>query len=178
LAGSLLFAVGNSSDMFILLRAKNLGMGTAAVILLYVLYNVVYSAGSLPLGGLSDRVGQFPVVLTGYALFAAVYLGFAAAGSGWTLAALFAVYGLYIAATEGTSKALIGRVIPAGERASALGLYYTATGLASFAASAVGGVLWSVVGPWATFAYGAAAAAVAAALMLVGRGKVRRSLAG
>jgi MFS family permease len=178
LAGSLLFAVGNSSDMFILLRAKNLGMGTAAVILLYVLYNVVYSAGSLPLGGLSDRVGQFPVVLTGYALFAAVYLGFAAAGSGWTLAALFAVYGLYIAATEGTSKALIGRVIPAGERASALGLYYTATGLASFAASAVGGVLWSAVGPWATFAYGAAAAAVAAALMLVGRGKVRRSLAG
>jgi MFS family permease len=178
LAGSLLFAVGNSSDMFILLRAKDVGMGTAAVILLYVLYNVVYSAASLPLGGLSDRVGQFPVVLTGYALFAAVYLGFAAAGSGWTLAALFAVYGLYIAATEGTSKALIGRVIPTGERASALGLYYTATGLASFAASTVGGVLWSAVGPWATFAYGATAAVAAAALMLLGRGKVRRSLAG
>jgi MFS family permease len=178
LAGSLLFAVGNSSDMFILLRAKNLGMGTAAVILLYVLYNVVYSAGSLPLGGLSDRVGQFPVVLTGYALFAAVYLGFATAGSGWTLAALFAVYGLYIAATEGTSKALIGRAIPTGQRASALGLYYTATGLASFAASTVGGVLWSAVGPWATFAWGASAAVAAAALMLLGRGRVRRSLAG
>jgi len=178
LAGSLLFAIGNSSDMFILLRAKDLGMGTAAVILLYVLYNVVYSAASLPLGGLSDHVGQFPLVLTGYALFAAVYVGFAAASSGWALAALFAVYGLYIAATEGTSKALIGRAIPTGERASALGLYYTATGLASFAASTVGGVLWSAVGPWATFAYGAAAALVAAALMLLGRGKVRRSLAG
>ena len=178
LAGSLLFAVGNSSDMFILLRAKDLGMGTAAVILLYVLYNVVYSAGSLPLGGLSDRVGQFPMVLTGYALFAAVYVGFAIAASGWTLAALFAVYGLYIAATEGTSKALIGRAIPTGERASALGLYYTATGLASFAASSVGGVLWSAVGPWATFAYGAAAGLAAAVLMLLGRGKVRRSLAG
>ena len=178
LAGSLLFAIGNSSDMFILLRAKDLGMGTAAVILLYVLYNVVYSAASLPLGGLSDHVGQFPLVLTGYALFAAVYVGFAAASSGWALAALFAVYGLYIAATEGTSKALIGRAIPTGERASALGLYYTATGLASFAASTVGGVLWSAVGPWATFAYGAAAALVAAALMLLGRGKVRRSLTG
>jgi len=178
LAGSLLFAVGNSSDMFILLRAKDVGMGTAAVILLYVLYNVVYSAASLPLGSLSDRVGQFPLVFTGYALFAAVYLGFAAAGSGWTLAALFAVYGLYIAATEGTSKALIGRAIPTGERASALGLYYTATGLASFAASTVGGALWSAVGPWATFAYGAAAAVAAAALMLLGRGRVRRSLAG
>jgi MFS family permease len=177
LAGSLLFAAGNSSDMFILLKAKDVGMTTAAVILLYVLYNVTYSAASLPLGGLSDRIGQYPVVLTGYALFAAVYLGFAAAGSGWTLAALFAVYGLYIAATEGTSKALVGRAIPEGRRASALGLYYTATGLAGFAASTVGGVLWSAVGPWATFAYGAAAAVAAAALMLLGRGRVRRALA-
>ncbi len=177
LAGSLLFAAGNSSDMFILLKAKDVGMTTAAVILLYVLYNVTYSAASLPLGGLSDRIGQYPVVLTGYALFAAVYLGFAAAGSGWTLAALFAVYGLYIAATEGTSKALVGRAIPEGRRASALGLYYTATGLAGFAASTVGGVLWSAVGPWATFAYGAAAAVAAAALMLLGRGRVRRAIA-
>lgn len=177
LAGALLFAVGSSSDMFILLKAKAVGMTTAAVILLYVLYNVTYSAASLPVGGLSDRVGQFPLVLTGYALFAVVYLGFSAAGSGWTLAALFALYGLYIAATEGTSKALIGRAIPAGERASALGLYYTATGLASFAASTVGGALWSAVGPWATFAYGAAAALAAAVLVLLGRGKVRRALA-
>ncbi|MCX6373268.1 MAG: MFS transporter [Actinobacteria bacterium] len=177
LAGALLFAIGNSSDMFILLKAKDIGMGTSAVILLYVLYNVVYSAASLPLGGLSDRVGQYPLVLTGYALFAAVYLGFAAAGSGWAMACLFAAYGLYIAATEGTSKALIGRAIPTGARASALGLYYTATGLASFAASTAGGLLWSTVGPWATFAFGAAAAVAAAGLMLLGRGKVRRALA-
>jgi len=176
LAGSLLFAVGNSSDMFILLRAKDLGMSTSAVILLYVLYNVTYSLASLPLGALSDRVGQFPMVLTGYALFAAVYVGFAAAGSGWALAGLFGAYGLYIAATEGTSKALIGRAIPTGERSSALGLYYTATGLAAFAASTMGGLLWSAVGPWATFAYGAAAALAAAAVMVFGRGRVRRSL--
>ena len=149
-----MFAVGNSSDTFILLKAKDVGMSTSAVILLYVLYNVVYAAGSLPLGGLSDRVGQYPLVIAGYVVFAAVYAGFAAAGSGWTLAVLFAVYGLYIAATEGTSKALIGRAIPTGERASALGLYYTATGLAAFAASTVGGLLWSAWGPWATFAYG------------------------
>ena len=177
LAGSLLFAVGNSSDTFILLRAQDVGMSTSAVILLYVLYNIVYAAGSLPLGGLSDRVGQYPVVIAGYLVFASVYAGFAAAGSGWTLAALFAAYGLYIAATEGTSKALIGRAIPTGERASALGLYYTATGLATFAASTVGGLLWSAWGPWATFAYGALAALVAAGLMLAGRGRVRGALA-
>ncbi len=110
-------------------------------------------------------------------VFAAVYAGFAAAGSGLTLAALFAAYGLYIAATEGTSKALIGRAIPTGERASALGLYSTATGLATFAASTLGGLLWSAYGAWATFVYGAAAALVAAALMLAGRGRVRRALA-
>ena len=177
LAGSLVFAAGNSSDMFILLKAKEIGLGTAVVILLYVLYNVVYAGASLPLGGLSDRVGQYPVVLVGYALFAAVYLGFAGAGSGLTLAALFAAYGLYIVATEGTSKALVGRAIPSGERASALGLYYTATGLAGFVASTVGGLLWSAFGPWATFTYGAAAALAAAALMLLGHRKVRGALA-
>jgi MFS family permease len=177
LVGSLLFAVGNSSDTFILLKAKDVGMTTAAVILLYVLYNLVYAAGSLPLGGLSDRVGQYPLVIAGYVVFAAVYVGFAAAGSGLTLAALFAAYGLYIAATEGTSKALIGRAIPTGQRASALGLYYTATGLAAFAASTVGGLLWSAWGSWATFVYGAVAALAAAALMLAGRGRVRRALA-
>lgn len=176
LAGSLVFAIGNSSDTFILLRAKDIGMGTAAVILLYVLYNVTYSAASLPLGGLSDRIGQYPVVTAGYAVFAAVYAGFAAAGSGWTLAVLFAAYGLYIAATEGTSKALIGRAIPSGQRASALGLYYTATGLAAFAASTVGGLLWSAYGAWATFAYGAVAAVLAALMMLAGHARVRRAL--
>jgi MFS family permease len=174
LAGSLLFAVGNSSDMFILLKAKDAGLSTSLVILLYVLYNVVYAGASLPLGGLSDRVGQYRVVLAGYALFAAVYLGFAAAGSGWALAALFAAYGLYIAATEGTSKALVGRAVPSGQRASALGLYATATGLAGFAASTVGGLLWSAFGAWATFAYGAAAALAAALLMLLGHGRVSR----
>lgn len=177
LAGSLLFAVGNSSDAFILLKAQDVGMGTATVILLYMLYNLVYAGASLPLGGLSDRVGQYPIVIGGYVVFAAVYAGFAAAGSGWSLAALFASYGLYIAATEGTSKALIGRAIPTGERASALGLYYTATGLATFTASTVGGLLWSAWGPWATFAYGAAAALAAAVLMLAGRAGVRRALA-
>ncbi len=78
LAGSLLFAAGNSSDMFLLLKAQDVGMGVSAVILVYVLYNLVYATASLPLGGLSDRVGQLPLVLGGYLVFAAVYVGFAA----------------------------------------------------------------------------------------------------
>ena len=180
LAGMLLFAVGNSTDMFILLKAqvvlKGASLATLSekghvltyVILLYVLYNLVYSVASLPLGHLSDRVGQFPVVFAGLVMFALVYAGFAAAGSLLPLIGLFAAYGLYMAATEGASKALVTRAVGEHERASALGLYATATGLASFAASAVGGILWSAVAPWATFAYGAACAALAAGVLLIG----------
>ncbi|MGD0997611.1 MAG: MFS transporter [Thermoleophilia bacterium] len=167
LVASLVFAVGNSSNAFILLKASAVGYGAKGVILVYVLYNLTYAAGSLPLGGLSDRVGQFPVVAGGLLVFAAVYAGFAAAKSMALVAVLFAAYGLYIAATEGTTKALISRTAPEADRASAMGFFDTSIGLASFAASAIGGLLWTVVGSWATFAYGAVAAAIAAVLLTI-----------
>jgi MFS family permease len=167
LVASLVFAAGNSSNTFILLRAKGVGYSVSGVILVYVLYNLTYAAGSLPLGGLSDRIGQFPIVTGGFVVFAVVYAGFAAAKSMALVAVLFAVYGLYIAATEGTSKALISRAAPDAERASAMGFFDTSIGIASFAASALGGLLWTVVGPWATFAYGATTAALAAILLVV-----------
>ena len=167
LVASLVFAVGNSSNAFILLKASAVGYGAKGVILVYVLYNLSYAAGSLPLGGLSDRVGQFPVVAGGFLVFAAVYAGLAAAKGMALVAVLFAAYGLYIAATEGTTKALISRTAPDAERASAMGFFDTAIGLASFAASAIGGALWVAVGPWATFAFGAVTAALAALLLLL-----------
>ena len=180
LVGSLLFAVGNSSDTFILLKAKDVGLSTAAVILLYVLYNVVYALGSpAVLEALSDRLGgQYPCswAATSCSQRCTQVLRswqFRGGRSGRSSR----LYGLYIAATEGTSKALIGRAIPTGERASALGLDDTATGLAAFAASTVGGLLWTAFGAWATFAFGAALALAAAALMLAGHGRVRRALA-
>jgi len=175
LAGTIIFAVGNSSDMFILLKAQTVipapaGYPIAAgVILMYVLYNVVYSAGSIPLGGLSDRVGQFPLVLAGFVVFAVVYAGFAVASSWPALALLFACYGLYMAATEGTSKALVTRAIPEQEHGAGLGLYYTASGLAAFAASLLGGVFWSAFGPQATFIYGSACAVLGAFVLTVAR---------
>ncbi len=167
LLASLVFAVGNSSNAFLLLKASKVGYSEAGVILVYVLYNLTYAAGSLPLGSLSDRIGQIPVVAGGFVVFAAVYAGFAAAKSMALVAVLFAVYGLYIAATEGTTKALISRAAPDAERASAMGFFDTAIGVASFAASAVGGLLWTLVGPWATFTFGAVAATLGAALLLV-----------
>jgi MFS family permease len=175
LVGSLVFAAGNSTNTFILLKASSVGFGYTGVILVYVLYNLTYAGGSLPLGSLSDRIGQFPVVIGGFVVFAVVYAGFAAAKSAALVAVLFAAYGLYIAATEGTSKALISRAAPDEERASAMGFYDTAVGVATFVASTLGGILWSTVGPWATFAYGAACAAVAATIMLSARGGVARA---
>jgi len=182
LLGTLVFSVGNSSDMFILLKAQDAIMpsaqstaaGVTGVILLYVLYNVVYSGFSIPLGHVSDRVGQLPLVLVGFLVFALVYLGFATADSWPFMVGLFALYGVYIAATEGTSKALVSRAIPPKEHGSALGLYYTASGLASFAASSIGGVLWSAVAPWATFVYGAACALLAAIVLGVARLRLGR----
>jgi len=169
LTSAVLFGVGNSSDMFILLKARSLGAGVTGVILLYVLYNVTYAGGSLPLGSLSDRIGQMPIVLGGYIVFATVYAGFAAAGSTLALVGLFAAYGLYIAATDGSSKALISRTVPDENRASAMGLYATVSGVASFVASSIGGVLWTTVGPWATFVYGAACALLAAVVLVIAR---------
>jgi MFS family permease len=167
LLASLVFAVGNSSNAFLLLKASSVGFSVKAVILVYVLYNLTYAAGSLPLGGLSDRVGQIPVVAGGFVVFAVVYVGFAAAKSMALVAVLFAAYGLYIAATEGTTKALISRAAPDTQRASAMGFFDTSIGVASFAASALGGLLWTLVGPWATFSFGAVTAALAAVLLLV-----------
>jgi MFS family permease len=184
LASSLLFSAGNSSDAFILLKARavfhspDLKTVTAGVILLYVLYNATYATVSLPAGDLSDRVGQLPLVLSGYVVFAAVYAGFALAGSLTPLIVLFAAYGVYIAATEGTSKALISRVTPKAEHAASMGLYYTASGLASLAASVIGGALWSAIGPWATFTYGAACALLAAVVLAVAHGKAVEAIEG
>jgi MFS family permease len=175
LGGTLVFAMGNSSNAFILLKAQDVGLGVTGVILVYVLYNITYAAGSLPLGDLSDRIGQFPVVIGGLVVFALVYLGFALSGTAAVVVVLFAFYGLYIAATEGTSKALISRAAPDAERASAMGLYDSAVGMASFAASTVGGVLWTAVGPWATFAYGGVCACAAAAVLLVAHRSPRQA---
>ena len=167
LLASLVFAVGNSSNAFLLLKASSVGFGEKGVILVYVLYNLTYALGSLPLGGLSDRIGQIPVVAGGFVVFAVVYVGFAAARSMALVAVLFAAYGLYIAATEGTTKALISRAAPEAQRASAMGFFDTSIGVASFAASTLGGLLWTLVGPWATFSFGAVTAALAAVLLLV-----------
>lgn len=174
---SLIFALGNSSDVFLILRAKGLGLSTTAVVLAYVLYNFVYMGAALPAGIVSDRQGRRNVFVGGLLLFALVYAGFALAHQGLLVWPLFAVYGLYIALTDGVSKAFITDLVPKERRATILGAYGSLTGAAAFIASVAAGLLWDHVSEAAPFALGAGAAAAAAVLMLVVLPQHERSVA-
>lgn len=162
LALSFLFTLGNSSNQFLLLRARNLGTAADTVVLLYLVYNLVYTIFSYPAGRLSDRVGRGRVLVAGHLAFALVYAGFAAAGDGAPLWWLFAAYGLYSAATEGIARAFLAERAPAELRATVLGLHATLVGVALLPASLLAGVLWEAWGPTAPFWFGAGAGLLAA----------------
>jgi MFS family permease len=140
---------------------------TAHLPLLWVVLHLVKSATSVPGGALSDRVGRRRVIIAGWGLYAAVYLGFAAAGTAAEAWGLFALYGLFFGLTEGTEKALVADLVGPSDRGVAFGLYHLTVGLAAFPASVVFGVVWYAYGPRVAFAIGAALAA-AAALLLAG----------
>lgn len=149
-----LFALGNSSNQFLILRAGDLGFGPEKVLLVYFLYNVVYSVLSYPAGHLSDRVGRKTLLVAGYAMYGLVYLGFAFARAPWHVWALFSVYGAYIALTEGIEKALVADIAPVQLRATTIGLHATLVGVGLLPASLLAGFLWNLFGPQATFLFG------------------------
>ncbi|MBI5804763.1 MFS transporter [candidate division TA06 bacterium] len=167
---NLIFAIGNSSDVFLIIRAKDLFAGTAnavvTVILAYVLYNLTYSLGSYPAGLLADRFGSRKVYTFGLLLFSLVYLGFAFNNHPAMVWVLFAVYGFYTAFTDGVGKAYASKLVPEDLRATGMGVYHMSSGLATFAASAAAGLLWQVFGFRAAFLYGAGAALLAVVLFV------------
>jgi MFS family permease len=158
---SLVFALGNSSDVFIILRARNVGLGVSEAVLAYALYNVVYALLAMPAGIASDRVGRRRVIAGGFAVFAAVYFGFAVVDAGAYVWLLFAVYGIYMALTEGVGRALVTDFVGAQWRGTALGLYQGAMGLMILLSSVLAGVLWDQVGASAPFFLGGSTAALA-----------------
>ncbi|HEY9766083.1 MAG TPA: MFS transporter [Chroococcales cyanobacterium] len=159
------FSISNSSDVFLIMKAKEIGFSTSLVIALYMLYNLIYAAASPSLGHLSDRWGRKRVLVGGLAIFASVYLGFALAHHPWQLWGLFAIYGLYTAATDGVGKAYAVDLVPSNIRGSALGMLGTVSGVAALFASSIAGLLWSLFGSWAAFAYGALGALVGIILL-------------
>ena len=159
------FSLGNSSDVFLLLRARDLGLGAALVVLAYALYNLVYSSFAWPLGALSDRLPRTAVLAGGLVVFAAVYAGFALAPPKWVLWPMFAVYGLYVAATDGVARAWIADRTGEGLAGSAYGAFSAATGAALLIASVAAGLLWSHVSHAAPFVMGSASALAALVLL-------------
>lgn len=161
-----LFSLGNSSDTFLILRAQNLGMSLTMVILAYVLYNTLYTLLSTPAGGVSDTLGPKKVMLVGIAIYMLVYAGFAFNTSVPTLWLLFSVYGAYIALTDGISKALVSTLIHPEQAGAAYGTLQMVTGISTFFASLIAGLLWSVFSPTVTFLFAVGCALLAFVTLL------------
>lgn len=162
-----LFALGNSSDVFLILRAEQTGIPTTMIPIVYLFFNLVYSLSSIPAGMAADRFGRKRVILSGFLLFAFLYYGFAVAGSAMTIWVLFGSYGLFMGLTEGIQKAFLATIIPADFKATAFGIYNMVIGLAMFPASLIGGWLWDHVSPAATFYFGAFTAGLASVLFVI-----------
>jgi MFS family permease len=160
------FCLGNSSDAFLLLRAHDLGLSTTLAVLAYAGYNVVYASLSWPLGALSDRRSRTAILAGGLVVFALAYAGFALGPPTWALWPLFAVYGVYTAATDGVARAWIADRAPGRPAGSLYGIFAAGTGGALLLASVLAGLLWSRVGHGAPFWVGAATAAVAAVALV------------
>lgn len=165
------FSLGEFSYAFLLLRVGATALPTA--ILLYVLFNIVYAAAALPAGSLSDRVGRKPVILAGYASFAAMAALFVGGASLPFFVVGFILYGISYGMTQGAERALVVDLAPSEIRATVLGAYHMSVGLVKIASGLVAGALWIAVAPEATFLFGAVAASVATLALLAWKAPVK-----
>ena len=147
----LLFALFNSSDVFLLLKIKQAGYSDTVVIAVYIFYNLIYAICSYPLGILADRLGMKKIFVTGIILFAVAYAGMAYADSQLLFFIIFFIYGVYAAATEGIAKAWITNVCEKEKTATAIGTYSAFQSIATLIASSLAGVLWFSFGASVTF---------------------------
>jgi MFS family permease len=162
-----LFALGNSSDMFLVLRAENAGIPASQAPLLGLVFNIMYTLLSWPAGKFSDRFSRSTIAAAGYCVFAAVYFVFAIAPSRRAIWLTMACYGLFYALTNPVLKALVVETVPAEVRGRALGIYFFLTSLTTLLASLITGELWKAYGAPAPFFLSAGIAAVSALALLV-----------
>jgi MFS family permease len=165
LAVLLLFALGNASDAFLLLRLSDVGVAAFWIPLLWSALHVVKVASSLAGGELSDRFGRRHVIAAGWMFYAAVYAAFAFVDAVTPLIVVFLSYGIYFGLTEGVEKAWIADLAPESRRATAFGYYNAVIGLGALLASLIFGVIWTRVSPQGAFLAGAALAAAATLLL-------------
>lgn len=171
---SSVFALANSSDTFIMLRAHDIGLSDYLVVIAYALYNLVFSFISLPFGKLSDKFGRWGALGVGWVLYAAVYFGFGVANH-FSIWVLFAVYGISIGAITGVNKALVADVAPKKFRGTAMGIFQMATGVATLIANPLIGKVWDLYGASSAFNLGAAFALLAVILIPLTKPMERKS---
>lgn len=166
-----IFDLGNSSDAFLVLRAQERGLSVVGVLGMLATFNLVYTLVSTPAGSLSDRIGRRRLIIGGWLVYAAIYLGFGLAQSAWQVWVLYVMYGVYYGLAYGTSKALIADLVPENLRGTAYGTYNGVLGILDFPASVIAGALWQGIGAWngfgpsAPFLFGGTLALLAALLM-------------
>lgn len=149
--GLLAFTLFNSSDIFLLLKAKQSGLDDTLLISVYIFYNLIYALFAFPLGVIADNIGLKRMFLIGLTLFACVYLGMAANGNTYIFFGLFFFYGIYAAATEGISKAWISNITDRKYTATAIGTYSGFQSICTMLASSLAGLIWFSFGAAATF---------------------------
>ena len=166
IAGLLLFALFNSSDVFLLLKIKGLGLSDITVIGVYIFYNLIFAFSSYPIGIIADKIGLKKIFITGLILFAFVYFEMAVNTSLKGFLLLFFVYGLYAASTEGISKAWITNVTDKSDTATAIGAYTALQSVCTLIASSFAGLLWYKFGPSVTFSLSAIATLLVAVYLI------------
>jgi MFS family permease len=167
-----LFSLGNSSDMFLVMRAQNVGIRVSLAPLLGLVFNITYTLGSWPAGWFSDRFSRRGIASAGYFIFAGVYFVFGRAPSTIAIWIVMAVYGIYYALTQPVLKALVVDTVSPDTRGRALGIYFFATSVATLAASLITGELWKRYGAPVPF-YLSAALAVVSGVLLLGTSLLR-----
>ena len=157
-AGLLVFTLFNSSDIFLLLKAKQAGLDDTNIITIYIFYNLVYAVFAFPLGILADKIGLKKIFISGLFIFAIVYGGMAYADLPIYFYGLFFLYGIYAAATEGISKAWISNISAKENTATAIGTYSAFQSICTMLASSLAGIIWFAYGSKITFLLSAAMA--------------------
>lgn len=149
--GLLLFAIFNSSDIFLLLKAKQSGLSDTMVIGVFIFYNLIYAGFAWPLGSLADKLGLKNIFIFGLIIFSVVYFGIGLSDNSYVIIGLFFLYGLYSAATEGISKAWISNISDKADTATAIGTYAGFQSICAMIASTIAGLIWYNFGAEATF---------------------------
>lgn len=149
--GLLIFTLFNSSDVFLLLKAKQAGLSDVYVIGIYIFYNLIFALCAFPIGIFADRVGFKKMFILGLSLFSIVYFGMSFSSNLYEIAFLFLIYGIYAAATDGISKAWISNLCNANETATAIGTFSAFQSICTMIASSLAGILWFYIGAKSTF---------------------------